>query len=696
MAAIKRLVNLCLLVAARAEFYYNMRPQRTQEPTVPTIPRRIQYLLTLTALLFAMQVVFRGLFWAFLSDLPMAAEQHLLQAFWVGIRFDLRVALLAALCTIPWLIIPRFNAVNYAWLMTTLSRWVGLILLAILCIYVVDAGHYLYLTKRLDASVIRFSSNLKESSLMVWQSYPVIWILLAMTAVWLTTYKLHQMFVLTILQYSPRPQRWWQRSIAVLLFGALLLLLILGRWSLVPLRWNHAYFYGDAEVAALGLNPMVWTYDTAKYTNSQISKTELSAHYPSLQKLLGTNLPSDHHAALDRIYTPVAPVVSEDATPNVVIVFLESLGNSHIGAYGNPLQPTPNIDALIKQSRWYPHFNVPARSTAKSVFTSITGIPDVSAIRTATRNPYITHQRSIFNHFDDYKKYYMLGGSAGWANMSATVHNSITGIKLFEEKAWQSPIEDVWGITDGDLFKESTQILSKAPKPFMAYIQSAANHSPHTIPEHVPGFVEKTASEQELQQGLFINQDQYNAVRLIDHNVGYLIEQFQQAKLYENSIFIFFADHQASGKSVNFLPQYIFDYNIGELPVPLIIHSPQYIKPEIDPTYGSLPDLLPTIAGLFERPFLNTTLGRDLAWAKGKELPAYGYEQSERKSVTFNGKVIASVNHITGLTRASRINDQGQAEDIDTNHHDAKVMIDYAKAYYTASQYLLQANVKQP
>ena len=92
---------------------------------------------------------------------------------------------------------------------------------------------------------------------------------------------------------------------------------------------------------------------------------------------------------------------------------MESLGASHIGAYGNSLDPTPNIDALITQSRWYPYFNVPARSTAKSVVTSITGIPDVTAIKTTTHNPYITHQRSVINSFAQHEKHYMLGGNAG-------------------------------------------------------------------------------------------------------------------------------------------------------------------------------------------------------------------------------------------------------------------------------------------
>ena len=99
-----------------------------------TIPRRIQYLLGLIALLFVTQAVFRLLFWGFISDLPLAAEQHLLQAYWIGIRFDLRIAILAALCTLPWLILPRFSAVNYQWLMRGLRWWMGAMLFGLIAI----------------------------------------------------------------------------------------------------------------------------------------------------------------------------------------------------------------------------------------------------------------------------------------------------------------------------------------------------------------------------------------------------------------------------------------------------------------------------------------------------------------------------------------------------------------------------------
>ena len=654
------------------------------------LPRRVQYLLVLTLALWCLQGLFRLLFWGLLSELPVAVEGYLLKAFWVGLRFDLRVSLLAALITLPWLFLPRFSAVNYPLLRRFLGYWFGLILITILAMYVFDAGHYLYLNKRIDASIVRFSNDIAISASMVWQSYPVIQICFAMASIWALGYWLHHQFLLPLLSQEKSHRRWYINCVHVIVIGALFLLILLGRWSLVPLRWNHAFFNGNAEVAALGLNPFVWIYDTARFTTNTATKENLKPHFGILSQLLGADFPTAGVAALDRWDTPTSPVVDPQSTPpNVVIIFMESLGASHIGAYGNKLNPTPNIDALIKQSRWYPHFNVPARSTAKSVFTSITGIPDVTAIKTATRNPYVTHQRSVINSFEQHEKHYMLGGSAGWANMSALINNSIQGVSLYEEKYWTSPIVDVWGISDHSLLNEAGTILSQAKTPFLGYIQTAANHEPYTIADDQSGFIVKQHSDEELKNNGFESLGQYNAVRLLDHNINKMFEQFKRDGLYDNTIFVLFSDHQASSTKVQHLPEYIFQFGIGELPVPLILHAPAMIAPEIDNTFGSLPDLLPTIAGLFTQPYLNTTLGRDLAWAKGKNLPAYGFVQDTRTSVAVNGNQIASVNHVTGKVVSADIDEDGVA------HITAKAnpMAAAATAYYLAAQYLLKANV---
>ena len=657
------------------------------------LPRRVQYLLLLTLALWILQGLFRILFWGFISELPITLEGDLLETFWVGLRFDLRVSLLAALMTLPWLILPRFSAVNFTLLSRFLGYWFGIILIVILTMYVFDAGHYLYLNKRIDASIVRFSSDIGIATTMMWQSYPVIQICIGMILVWCLGYWFHAHYLLPLLQQKKLHRRWYSLCVHVVVICALFLLILLGRWSLVPLRWNHAFFNGNAQVAALGLNPFVWIYDTARFPTKTAKKNDLKPFFSTLSHLFGSNFPSTGAAALDRWKTPPVPVVDAEKTlPNVVIVFMESLGASHIGAYGNPLDPTPNLDALITQSRWYPNFYVPARSTAKSVFTSITGIPDVSAIKTATRNPYITHQRSVINALVQHEKHYMLGGSAGWANMSALIHNSIQGVNLYEEKYWTSPIVDVWGISDYSLITEASAILKQATPPFLGYIQTAANHEPYTIADDQSGFIAQQRTNAELKNNGFSSLEQFNAVRLLDHNIGKLIEQFKRNKLYDNTIFVLFSDHQASSVQVKHLPEYIFQFGMGELPVPLIIHAPNLISPEVDYTFGSLPDLLPTIVGLFPQTYLNTSLGRDLAWAKGKNLPTYGFIQDSRTSVAFNGDQIASVNHVTGQVISANIDDQGRALMTKQNNP----MVEAAKAYYLASQYLLKANVKKP
>lgn len=621
----------------------------------------------------------------------MVFDDSSLKALWIGLRFDLRVSLLIALTSLPWLIIPKYNAAHCSPVRICLQICFALVLLVFLLVYVLDAGHYYYLSKRLDASIIRFSSDIVISAKMLWQSYPIISIAIFITIMLGLGVWFHKCYLIPLLSTQQVTIKWRRKIVYIIIFCLLFLLIIMGRWSLVPLRWNHAFFSGDAKLAAIALNPLVWIYDTASFDTNWKGIETIEPYFGVLSNLFDKDFIDGKGGDFDRWSVPVSPVVNEyDTTPNIVIVFMESLGATHIGAYGNPLNPTPSLDALIKESRWYPNFNVSSRSTSKSVFTSITGIPDVSLIKTATRNPFITHQRSVINAFDQHKKYYMLGGSAGWANMGALITNSIDGVELWEEQSWQSDIVDVWGISDLSLFSEVSNILANSQQPFLAYIQTASNHSPFTIPDEDSDFEIKELDEQDLVQGGFINNKQYNAVRLLDRNIGKMLQLFKKKDMYDNTIFIFFADHQGTAKQVDYLPIYIYQFALEELPVPLIIHSPRYIKPEIDTTFGSLPDLLPTIAGLFPKTYLNTTLGRDLAWAKGKNLPSYGFIQDTRISVATNGEKIASVNHITGEVKVANINGEGRA----VNTTNAKAMVDAANAYYAASQYLLKENVK--
>ncbi len=120
--------------------------------------------------------------------------------------------------------------------------------------------------------------------------------------------------------------------------------------------------------------------------------------------------------------------------PNVVFVMLESVGTATMSFYGNPLNSTPKMDSIIKESLSFSKFYVHKPGTAASVFASITGLPDIEDVKTASRNPMIIDQRIIFDQFKGYEKSYFLGCSANWANIRGVFQANIKELKIYSIK----------------------------------------------------------------------------------------------------------------------------------------------------------------------------------------------------------------------------------------------------------------------
>lgn len=238
----------------------------------------------------------------------------------------------------------------------------------------------------------------------------------------------------------------------------------------------------------------------------------------------------------------------------------------------------------------------------------------MSRQETATRNPLIARQRTLINALPGYEKFYMIGGNAGWANINALIRQSIDGVQLYEERHWQSPQVDVWGISDLDFFKESSQILGALPKdkPFFAYLQTSGNHRPFTIPKDNDGFEPLDLPLEQVQQAGSRSVEQYNAVRLLDFNIGRLMELAKEQGFYDDTIFVFFGDHNTRISQIPHMAPAFEQLGLESNNVPLLIHAPKWLAPrEFDEAVG-LADLLPTVAGLVGVPFNNGGLGRDL------------------------------------------------------------------------------------
>ncbi|NVZ72471.1 LTA synthase family protein [Pseudomonas costantinii] len=580
--------------------------------------RRLRYGVGAIGLVFTLLVALRLVFVLVFSGLALDTPA-LLETLGIGLRFDLRLAvlILLPLAVLAWL--PRWNLTTVPALRWLARGYLVVALAVVGLVYIIDFGHYAYLGVRINATVLRYLQDAQISQQMVWETYPVLWITacwLAAVALWVWAFVCLERMTL---DRTPKAIGKLTVASACVIGVVAVLLTLLGRVANlnlenpVPLRWSDAFFSGNSQVAAVGLNPVLFLYDTLKVGQSQFDEAQVRKLYPQVAEYLGVDQPDAQQLTFIREQGVQPYRLPGDRPPNVIFVMLESLGTSAVGAYGNPLNPTPNLDKLATQSWFFKHFYVPVTGTAKTVWASITGVPDVTRQETATRNPLITRQHTLINAFEGYQKFYMIGGNAGWANINALIRQSIDGVQLFEESHWRSPRVDVWGISDLDLFKEGDQLLRAVPKgqPFFAYLQTSGNHRPFTIPKQNDGFKLNDVTLEQVQAAGSRSVEQYNAVRLLDYNIGRLMEIAKAGGWYDNSIFVFFGDHNTRISQIPHMAPAFEQLGLESNNVPLLIHAPG-LQPQVIEEAVGLADLLPTVAGMAGMPFSNGAMGRDI------------------------------------------------------------------------------------
>jgi hypothetical protein len=588
--------------------------------------RRLRYLAGSTAILLLTLALLRLVFLFGFSDIDLAAADSavLWKTLGIGLRFDLRLALLMVLPLALLCYLPFWNMSRSRLARRLGTVYLAAVLLAVALVYIIDFGHYNYLGVRINATVLRFAGDAEISGTMLWQSYPVVWITLGWlggcAAVLLTLISLERITL------NRRPSAISRKSAALGAAVAVLLLFfgVMGRISdiniknPIPLRWSDAFFSGDRQLAAAGLNPVIFLYDTLLIPRTPYDRETVSGYYDLMADYLEIDHPDREGLNFVRHLKAQPHRLTGERQPNVVFVMLESLGASRVGAYGNPLKPTPNLDAIAADSWFFSHFYIPVVSTAKTIWASLTGIPDVSPEETASRNPLIIRQNTVLDAFKGYRKLYMVGGSAGWANMSALIREG-AGMELYQEGYWKSPNADVWGISDLNLFKEADRLLRELPddQPFFAYIQTAGNHRPFTIPPDNDDFETLELPLEEVQKWGFRSIEQFNAVRLLDYNIGRFLQMARESGYFDNTLFVFFGDHN---NRITTLPHMApaFEMFLESNHVPHMIYAPALLEPRVIDEAVGLVDTLPTVAGILGLEYTTRTLGRDLQSSQGR------------------------------------------------------------------------------
>ncbi|ATL47582.1 hypothetical protein COR50_10610 [Chitinophaga caeni] len=661
------------------------------------IPRYARYILVQAALLLIFLILFRLVFYYFFFQSTIHDGNVVSRAWSLGARFDMRLALIIMI-PISFLVLTThkhfFNR--------SLWKWVNYIYFSLTYIlltffYVIDLGHYSYLGIRIDPSITRFlaSGEKMTNARMVWESYPVLkgglGIIIFITLIIWGQVRLYKYF-------QKQPPLSLGKGRKVTYVAALVIIFAAGiyaNWAYFPLRWSQAMFTRDNGITSLALNPVLYFVNNFSVSDDTFDEKATRKYYPYIADYLKV----DPRDAGSLNFSRKVPADSSKPRQNVIIVMCESLGASMTSMYGNPMQATPNLQRLADNGLIFKNFYVPAMSTARSVFGITTGLPDITKNKTASRHPKIVDQRVIMDQFNGYEKYYLLGGNTNWANIRAVFSNNVAGVKIFEEGYFKAPKADVWGVSDFDLITEASDIFKSAndrKQPFIAFLQTADNHEPYTTTKGRGDFKDLDESEidmKQFKQSGFLSVAQFNALRYLDYNIGYLMDLAKRGGYLDNTIFVFFGDHSARLNPYSFMP--VPEYKIGvfETHVPLIIYNPATLKPAVKHEAGSLLDVYPTVAGLTGMGYTNYTLGTDLLDTTRAEHYAFTVYPTDKMALVGN-KYLFEINRKTGQPAMFDLTKDPLRNVISEHPDSARYLENLTRGFYESARYLMFNNKK--
>lgn len=286
---------------------------------------------------------------------------------------------------------------------------------------------------------------------------------------------------------------------------------------------------------------------------------------------------------------------------NLILIQVESLNDFVIGTEYNGQKVTPNIDELLKKDTFY-----------FDRFYSTTGVGNTCDAEFSTLNSlYANDIRECYrmyvdNTFDGlpwmlrregYSTMAFHGYVKTFWNRNEAYKNQGIGHYYSQEELVTDEVSG-FGLTDKHMFHQAVEILKTKQEPFFSFMITLTNHIPYDMPEEL-ATLELASSEQGTSFGRYLQ-----TVHYTDEAIGLLINELKEAGLYENTMIVFYGDHQGMNKETPEVWEKVSEflgkpYEFEEmLKVPLVIHIPGLGEHKTITTVGGQVDTMPTIANL--------------------------------------------------------------------------------------------------
>ena len=298
--------------------------------------------------------------------------------------------------------------------------------------------------------------------------------------------------------------------------------------------------------------------------------------------------------------------------PNVVLMITDDQGWAQLGAHGDDVLQTPNLDRLSTESVELTRFYVspvcaPTRASLMTGrYNYRTGVVDTYLGRAMMHADELTiaeilrdagYRTGIFGKWHLGDNYPMRPQDQGFDQVLVHRGGGIgqpsdpPGTSYFDPILQHNGKEKQFEGYCTDIFFDAALrfIEQGAGQPFFTYLPTNAPHSPYHVPEeYIERYREKGLSDKDARI--------YGMITNIDENVGRLLNELERLGLAENTIVIFMTDN---GPTIQRFTAGLRDEKTsvyeGGIRVPFLLRWPGSLEPNKIDRIAAHIDVLPTL-----------------------------------------------------------------------------------------------------
>lgn len=355
---------------------------------------------------------------------------------------------------------------------------------------------------------------------------------------------------------------------------------------------------GNFYANEIGKNGIYSLFSAFRKNELDFTRFYLSGNGETVLSDLRYNLDDkySHFISQDRITRQIKSD-KQEKNLNIIVVVEESLSASFLGCLGDDRGFTPNLDKLANDSLFFTNLYATGTRTVRgleAISLSMPPLPGISIVKRPDNKRFRSWGEIMRGKNYDTK--YIYAGFGYFDNMSDFFGNN--GYEVIDRNNFSNDeisFANVWGVCDEDLFdkviRESRKSFEKG-QPFFSTVMTTSNHTPFTYPSGKIDIPSKTGGRK-------------GGVKYADYAIGKFIEKASKEPWFNNTIFVFVADHCASSAGRTELP-------VKKYEIPLLIYSPENIKPgRIDKLMSQI-DIPPTVLGLLNSNYTSDFFGRDI------------------------------------------------------------------------------------